>query len=100
MGMDLYGKTLGLLGMGRIGSAVARRAAHGFGMRILYTSRTPLPQEEEPALGATWVDFDTLVSSADVLSLRSEEHTSELQSRQYLVCRLLLEKKKILAALV
>ena len=71
MGMDLYGKTLGLLGMGRIGSAVARRAAHGFGMRILYTSRTPLLQEEEPALGATWVDFDTLVSSADVLSLHA-----------------------------
>src|SRR3712207_8681796 len=37
---------------------------------------------------------DTLLHSADVEEKRSEEHTSELQSRQYLVCRLLLEKKK------
>src|SRR3712207_8076561 len=37
----------------------------------------------------------TLVASVVAMFLRSEEHTSELQSRQYLVCRLLLEKKKI-----
>ncbi|MGY1606703.1 2-hydroxyacid dehydrogenase [Geodermatophilus sp. SYSU D00700] len=71
MGVDLYGKTLGLLGMGRIGSAVARRAARGFGMRVLYTTRTPLPPEEEHRLGATRVDLDTLVRSSDVLSLHA-----------------------------
>src|SRR3712207_7379797 len=39
-------------------------------------------------------DEQFLRNLAEVRSLRSEEHTSELQSRQYLVCRLLLEKKK------
>lgn len=71
MGVDLYGKTLGLFGMGRIGSAVARRAAHGFGMRVLYTSRRPVPEEQERALGASCVEFDALVRSADVLSLHA-----------------------------
>ncbi len=71
MGVDLHGKTLGLFGMGRIGSAVARRAAHGFGMRVVYTSRRPVPEEQERDLGAGRVDFDTLLRSADVLSLHA-----------------------------
>src|SRR3712207_8502241 len=44
--------------------------------------------------GAEWTIILVESRAADVLGLRSEEHTSELQSRQYLVCRLLLEKKK------
>jgi lactate dehydrogenase-like 2-hydroxyacid dehydrogenase len=71
MGVDVYGRTLGLFGMGRIGAAVARRAAHGFGMRILYASRSSLPKDVERELGASRVDFDTLVRSADVLSLHA-----------------------------
>jgi lactate dehydrogenase-like 2-hydroxyacid dehydrogenase len=71
MGVDLYGKTLGLFGMGRIGRAVARRAVHGFGMRLLYASRSPLPTEDERELGATRVDFADLLSAADVLSLHA-----------------------------
>jgi glyoxylate reductase len=71
MGMDLYGKTLGLFGMGRIGRAVARRAVHGFGMRLLYCSRTPLPPEQEQELGATRVELAELLRAADVLSLHT-----------------------------
>lgn len=71
MGVDLYGRTLGLFGMGRIGRAVARRAVHGFGMRLLYASRSPLPAEEERELGATRVDLDALLGDADVVSLHA-----------------------------
>ena len=42
LGADVHGAALGIVGMGRIGSAVARRAA-GFGMRVRYTTRTPKP---------------------------------------------------------
>jgi lactate dehydrogenase-like 2-hydroxyacid dehydrogenase len=71
MGVDLYGKTLGLFGMGRIGRAVARRAVHGFGMRLLYASRSPLPAEQERDLGATRVELDDLLSASDVVSLHA-----------------------------
>jgi glyoxylate reductase len=71
IGLDLHGKTLGLFGMGRIGRAVARRAVHGFGMRLRYTSRSPLPAEDEQSLGATRVPLDELLRSADVVSLHA-----------------------------
>jgi len=71
MGVDLYGRTLGLFGMGRIGRAVARRAVHGFGMRLIYTSRSPLPPELERELAATRVELDELLSAADVVSLHA-----------------------------
>ncbi len=67
---DVSGAMLGILGMGRIGKEVARRAA-AFGMRIQYHSRTSLPPEEEEALGARWVDWDTLLATSDVLSLHA-----------------------------
>jgi glyoxylate reductase len=71
LGLDLHGKTLGLFGMGRIGRAVARRAVHGFGMQLRYSSRTRLPAEDERALGAVAVPFEELLSSSDVLSLHA-----------------------------
>jgi glyoxylate reductase len=71
MGVDLHGKTLALFGMGRIGRAVARRAVHGFGMRLLYASRSALPDEDERELRATRVEFDQLLGAADVLSLHA-----------------------------
>jgi glyoxylate reductase len=71
MGVDLYGQTLGLFGMGRIGRAVARRGVHGFGMRLLYASRSPLPAAEERELRATRVELDDLLSAADVVSLHA-----------------------------
>src|SRR5699024_11859310 len=73
--------------LGRIGEAVARRAK-GFGMNILYHNRTR-KFEAEDELNVVYASFDELIKRS-----RSEEHTSELQSRFDLVCRLLLEKKK------
>jgi glyoxylate reductase len=70
LGGDLHGRTLGIFGMGRIGRAVARRAA-GFGMRVRYASRTRLPEEEERTLRAEWTPWDDLLATADVLTLHA-----------------------------
>lgn len=68
LGCEITGKTLGIIGMGRIGAAVARRAA-GFDMPVVYHNRTPLPAEEEEILGARYVDLDTLLRQSDFVSL-------------------------------
>ncbi|WP_341930217.1 D-glycerate dehydrogenase [Methyloversatilis discipulorum] len=68
-GVDVYGKTLGIFGMGRIGQAIARRGAFGFGMKVIYHNRSPLPAAIETPLGARWVDKDTLLREADHLLL-------------------------------
>ncbi len=67
-GHDIYGQTLGLVGMGRIGQAVARRA-RGCGMRILYHNRQRVEASVEAALGATWVPLPALLEQADFVSL-------------------------------
>ncbi len=66
-GQDVYGATLGLIGMGNIGAATARRAL-GFGMRILYHNRRRNPMLEA-ALGCEYVDLDTLLKESDFVSL-------------------------------
>jgi glyoxylate reductase len=63
VGRDISGATLGIVGAGRIGGAIARRAA-GFEMRILYHNRRPDPQLEAQT-GALYRDFDTLLGEAD-----------------------------------
>lgn len=63
-GIDLYGKKLGILGMGAIGSAVARRA-QACGMKILYHNRKTRPEAETQ--GAQWVSFDNLLSESDCI---------------------------------
>ena len=63
LGMDVHQATLGILGLGRIGAAVARRA-QGFDMRVLYHNRARNKEAEEQ-LGCTWVDMDTLLSESD-----------------------------------
>lgn len=68
LGQDVSGKTLGIIGMGRIGQAVARRAA-GFHMPIIYSSRTRLPADKEAAIGAIYKDLDTVLRESDFLSL-------------------------------
>ncbi|NNF97997.1 MAG: D-glycerate dehydrogenase [Desulfobacteraceae bacterium] len=68
LGSHVTGKTLGIFGMGRIGAAVARRAA-GFDMKIIYHSRRPLDAESERTLGLTYVDADTLYRRSDFISL-------------------------------
>lgn len=70
LGGDLAGRTLGIYGMGRIGRAVARRAG-GFGMRVVYHSRSRLPEDDERALGAEAVSFAELLSRSDVVSLHA-----------------------------
>jgi glyoxylate reductase len=67
LGVDVYGKTLGIFGLGRIGKAVARRAK-AFNMRVLYHSRNRLPAPEELGLGITYVDFPTLLAESDIVS--------------------------------
>lgn len=64
----VYGKTLGIIGMGNIGRAVARRAAAA-GMNILYHNRHRLPAEVEQLYGAQYVDQDYLIRNADFVSL-------------------------------
>jgi lactate dehydrogenase-like 2-hydroxyacid dehydrogenase len=72
LGTRVAGKTLGLVGLGRIGRAVAQRARAGFGMRILYHSRTRAAGDVEAAVGAEWCDStDELVSRADFVSLHT-----------------------------
>lgn len=67
LGLELKGATLGIVGAGRIGEAVARRAV-GFGMRILYTSRRRKPELEQD-LGAAFVPLETLLAESDVVTL-------------------------------
>jgi gluconate 2-dehydrogenase len=66
-GQDVHGSTLAILGMGRIGKAIARRGHHGFGMQVLYHNRSRLPADEEAAVGARWVDKAALLREADHL---------------------------------
>ncbi|UOF12855.1 D-glycerate dehydrogenase [Lysobacter capsici] len=68
LGGDVHGSTLGILGMGRIGQAIARRAA-GFGMRTLYHNRSRLPEAVERECAARYVSFDELLGRADHLIL-------------------------------
>jgi len=64
LGQDIHHATLGIIGMGRIGQAVARRA-RGFDMRVLYHNRSKLDPATEKALGATWVERDALLAQSD-----------------------------------
>ena len=67
-GADVHGATLGIVGMGRIGQAIARRAS-GFRMNVLYCNRTRLPEPVEQSLAARWVDQATLLETADFVLL-------------------------------
>ncbi len=68
LGRSLYGKTLGIIGLGRIGKAVARRAIAS-GMTIVYHNRHRLSEEEETAYQAHWVTMETLLEQSDFVSL-------------------------------
>ncbi len=69
IGQDVHGSTLGIIGMGRIGQAIARRGALGFGMRVIYHNRSRLPATDEAALGARYVSKQELLQSADHVML-------------------------------
>jgi gluconate 2-dehydrogenase len=68
-GSDIHGSTLGILGMGRIGQGIAKRGAHGFGMKVIYHNRSQLDAATELACGASWVTKQELLARADHLML-------------------------------
>jgi gluconate 2-dehydrogenase len=68
-GAEVHGRTLGILGMGRIGQAIARRGALGFGMPVIYHNRSRLDPSKEAACGARYVSRDELFAQADHLVL-------------------------------
>ncbi|HEV2440659.1 MAG TPA: D-glycerate dehydrogenase [bacterium] len=70
VGATVHGKTLGIVGLGAIGRAVARRA-RGFGMRVLYMKRTRLAASEERALGVEWAPLDELLRESDFVSVNA-----------------------------
>ena len=70
LGGDVYCKTLGIIGCGEIGSAVARRAS-GFNMRVLYCNRNRLPAEKEKALNAVYVSLEELLRQSDFVSVHA-----------------------------
>ena len=69
MGSDISGATLGILGMGRIGQGIAKRGAHGFGMKVIYHNRSRLSVALEAECRATYVSKEVLLQSADHLVL-------------------------------
>jgi len=77
-GAEVHGSTLGILGMGRIGQAIARRGAHGFGMNVIYHNRSRLDAATEAECRARYVDKATLLRESDhlilVLPYSAESH--------------------------
>jgi len=80
LGTELKGKTLGIIGLGRIGSEVARRAVRGLLMNVLYTDVKPNPDFEK-AYGARFCDLRTILKEADVVSL----HVPLLPTTRHLI---------------
>jgi lactate dehydrogenase-like 2-hydroxyacid dehydrogenase len=93
MGQDLHGATLGIVGFGRIGMAMARRA-QGFDMRVLY--QDAYVTEADPDLGAAKVDLETLLAESDFVSL----HVPLTEETHHLIGRDELDQCKSTAILV
>lgn len=68
LGQDVHGATLGIVGMGRIGQAIAKRAS-GFSMQVQYYNRSRLPEAMESSLNARYADFETLLKTSDIVVL-------------------------------
>jgi glyoxylate reductase len=94
-GRDVHGKTLGIVGFGRIGRAVARRAG-GFGMRILYHDAVAADAAQERELRATFTDLATLLREADFVTV----HTPLLAETRHLIDETRLRTMKRTAILV
>jgi len=75
VGVDLQGKTLGILGLGRIGSTLAKRAK-SFDMRIIYHNRKHVSKSKEKSLGVKYVSFEKLITQSDIISIHVP-HTRE-----------------------
>lgn len=89
LGIAIYGKTLGIIGMGNIGKSVAKRAS-ACGMKILYHNRKQLPPEVESEYKATYVSLDELLKTSDFISL----HLPYTPESHHLICEETLSKTK------
>jgi glyoxylate reductase len=89
LGSDFNERTLGVIGLGRIGRAVARRAK-GFGMLVLYHASRRLTEEDEAALGVEWAELETIFSESDFLTL----HCPLNEKTRHLVNEKRLKKMK------
>ena len=92
-GPDVYGSTVGIVGLGRIGLAVARRL-QGFKVRLLYHNRHPSSTDTE--VGATWVDLDTLLAESDFVTL----HCPSTPETKHLINAERLKRMKSTATLI
>lgn len=75
LGVDLVDKTLGIVGMGRIGAATAARLVGGWGMQLIYASRTPKPEIDQ-RWGAQQVSFSQLLAESDFVSVHADLNPS------------------------
>lgn len=78
IGQDMRGRTLGIVGMGRIGQATARRCRFGWDMEVIYTSRTPKP-EADSELSAKRVSMDELLANSDFISVHTDLNSDTTQ---------------------
>ena len=95
MGVDLHGATLGIVGFGRIGREMAKRAS-GFGMQVVYHDVHPATPDEERALNARRVEMDELLAGSDMVSL----HTNLTDETRHLIDAKALARMKPTAILV
>lgn len=95
LGHGISGKTLGVIGMGRIGSRVAEIAHHGFGMHILYHTKHK-ERDVEKSLGAKKVTLAALLKRADVVTL----HVPLVKATQHFISTAQLKLMKPTAILI
>jgi glyoxylate reductase len=95
VGQDVYGKTLGVIGFGRIGRAVAKRAT-GFDMQVLYFDRYPADADTEKALNARSVSMEELLRASDYVTI----HTDYNPETHHLIGKPELESMKPTAYLI
>lgn len=95
VGGTVHGATLGIVGLGAIGRAVARRA-RGFSMRVLYTKRSRLSPQEEQDLGVEWADLDRLLRESDFVSI----HATQAPDTYHLIGERELRRMKPTAYLI
>ena len=90
VGFDLQGKTLGIMGLGRIGKTLAKRAK-AFDMKIIYHNRNKISRDEERKLGVKYAKFDKLITQSDIISIHVP-HTKE--TNQIFNMKILKKMKK------
>jgi glyoxylate reductase len=95
LGADVHDATLGIIGIGRIGRGVARRAK-GFNMRVLYSDVNPLPRETEQQLGATHAELSRVLAESDFISV----HTPLTKETQHLISTAQFAQMKPTAILI